>query len=549
MPGIYNLDFGTLATADSTTTPALTSNGWTTAPAIIDDYRIEGSNALYGRASNTTAWTGFQVGTLNLSTGDEHLFVWINNLAPSSTDTKARGGVAVWLSSGNTTFVLTGTTPNDGDAASKNWFVNGQDTDGYGGYKCYAFDPRGTPTVTIGSPDLTSVQLIGIRNKTVSAIANGRYSMAWDALRIGTGVTITSGSDAAPVTFTQIFQSGSLITGSNSSAFGIVSGAWGVLTNFGGTFYGAAKLRFGSSTQTTNTRFKDTAQSLVWQSYPVSSSFYEILITGSTTRNTQVQFGELISGVPSNGCTISAPSGSVWNLTVNPSPSASQLIAYASQFSQMRAGTIRTSGSILQNCSFSGCGTLLVSASTLINNTTFSNNVISFGSSSFRLISASLLSTITDNSFVGNYIAMELTTAGTHSFNGLNFSNNTYDIWNSSGGAILINATDSNPSDLKILNSAGSSTTIVNTVTLTLTGLISGSEVRIYSSGTTTELTGIENSDTTFQYAYNYSPSTLVDIVVHNVEYVYYRVDGYELGSANGSLPIQQSFDRNYSNP
>lgn len=551
MSGIFSLDLVTLAAADSTTVPPLTNNGWTTNPAIIDDYRIEGTNALYARASNTTAWTGFQVPIQNFTTNDNHIFVWMNNIAPVSTDTKANGGLGVWLSSGNTTFVLTGTTPQNGDAASRNWFLDGSNTDNTAGFKCYVVDPRSPGTFDLGTPDLTDVRLIGVRNKTINAIQNGRYSLVWDTLRVGTGVTITSGSTVDPITFEDIFQSGSRTTGTVADPAGIVSGAWGILTSVGGTYYGAAKLRFGSTTQTIDTVFKDTNKTLVWRNFPVSSSFYEIALTGSSTNTTTVQFGELVNTVPANGCVITAPSGAVWNLTVGASPSASALLAYASQFSQMRRGILATSGSVIENCTFNQCGTLIVSSSTLIEGSGFNNNIITYGSSSLRVTSASFMDTINTCEFVGNYVAVELTSPGTHSFTDLAFSGNTYDVWNSSGGAILINANNSNPSIGKVLNSAGSTTNIVNTVTLTLTGIVSGSEVRIFAAGTDTELAGTESTDVDglFDYVYNYTPSTFVDIVVHNIQYVYYRVDGYELGAENGTLPIQQSFDRNYNNP
>jgi len=86
-------------------------------------------------------------------------------------------------------------------------------------------------------------------------------------------------------------------------------------------------------------------------------------------------------------------------------------------------------------------------------------------------------------------------------------------------------------------------------VKLTLTGLIADSEVRIYEHGTTTEVAGVEDSTTTFEYDYTFAASTYIDIVVHKADYKYVRVDNYLLGSGDASLPIQQIFDRNYSNP
>ena len=94
----------------------------------------------------------------------------------------------------------------------------------------------------------------------------------------------------------------------------------------------------------------------------------------------------------------------------------------------------------------------------------------------------------------------------------------------------------------------GTSTDSVGTTTvstLTLTGLQSNSEVRVFNAGTTTELAGVENSGTTFTA--NISASS-VDIVVHSLGYEYQKIEGADT-SSNLTLPIQQRVDRNYRNP
>lgn len=84
--------------------------------------------------------------------------------------------------------------------------------------------------------------------------------------------------------------------------------------------------------------------------------------------------------------------------------------------------------------------------------------------------------------------------------------------------------------------------------TLSLTGLKENSEVRIYSAGTTTELTGIENSTTQFDYEYTYSAGTYVDIVILHLDWNYYKISNYLLSSSDATLPIAQITDRVYSN-
>jgi hypothetical protein len=85
--------------------------------------------------------------------------------------------------------------------------------------------------------------------------------------------------------------------------------------------------------------------------------------------------------------------------------------------------------------------------------------------------------------------------------------------------------------------------------TLTLTGLIAGSEVRVITHGTYTEIGGIESCGTSWGYEYSYVASTVVDIIVHSIGYEYYRINSYTLLDADASIPVQQRVDRNYSNP
>ena len=80
---------------------------------------------------------------------------------------------------------------------------------------------------------------------------------------------------------------------------------------------------------------------------------------------------------------------------------------------------------------------------------------------------------------------------------------------------------------------------------LTLTGLKTNTEVRIYEAGTTTEIDGVENSGTTFATT---TSASSVDIVVHALGYEYQKLNAVDT-SQNLTLPISQRADRNYSNP
>jgi hypothetical protein len=132
---------------------------------------------------------------------------------------------------------------------------------------------------------------------------------------------------------------------------------------------------------------------------------------------------------------------------------------------------------------------------------------------------------------------MDFTTAGTYNLVGCEID----EVTNSSGGAITLNLSGGTT----IATNTGPNITLASSTTFELTGLIAGSEVRVYQAGTTTEVDGVENSSTTFS-ATIAIPS--VDLVIFNTQYKPLRTLAIDT-TVNVNLPIQQIFDRNYTNP
>src|SRR3990172_1454158 len=124
MPGTITTNLTTIDAADATTN-WLPLGTWSTAQAINDDPRIQGTNCIEGRNSNATGWSLASHAGLDLTTGN-HVFIWMNNNCTAATDSIANGGQAISLSS-DATPTVTGTTPNNGPTNSKNWWVNGSD--------------------------------------------------------------------------------------------------------------------------------------------------------------------------------------------------------------------------------------------------------------------------------------------------------------------------------------------------------------------------------------------------------------------------------------
>ena len=85
----------------------------------------------------------------------------------------------------------------------------------------------------------------------------------------------------------------------------------------------------------------------------------------------------------------------------------------------------------------------------------------------------------------------------------------------------------------------------LDTITLTLNGLVSGSDIVVLQAGTETVLATAEDVGST-QYGYTYETPTTVDIRIYKPGYFPASVVNYVLGSTNASLPIVQVPDVSY---
>ncbi len=163
---------------------------------------------------------------------------------------------------------------------------------------------------------------------------------------------------------------------------------------------------------------------------------------------------------------------------------------------------------------------------------------------------------ISDTAFVsaGTGHAIEISTAGTYTFDGNTFSGYAASngstgneaVYNNSGGAVTLNVTGggSTPS---IRNGSGASTTVNSNVSVTLTGLKNPTEVRVYSQGTSTEIAGQENV-TSGSFQFSVGSGVAVDVSIIALGYQNMRILNYGTTS-DATIPISQQVDRQYANP
>jgi hypothetical protein len=250
---------------------------------------------------------------------------------------------------------------------------------------------------------------------------------------------------------------------------------------------------------------------------------------------------------------VSSTSKFKWGFNASTSTSATYDF---SGLSVIGAGTVTLkSGITLSNVTFSGCAEIPAVGTTLTN-CTFNATSATGNTGALNVASPTEMAAVTNSTFKNNTsyaINLSSATAQTYTFSGITFSGNTKDVYvAATTGTVTINIV--NGGSTPTFTSAGATVVVNNSVTLTLTGIVNGSEVRIYSrdgsGNNNVELSGVESvTGNQHQYTYSYVAGTAVNIVVFNTSYQYYTVTNYTLGATNATLPIQQIADRQYLNP
>lgn len=171
---------------------------------------------------------------------------------------------------------------------------------------------------------------------------------------------------------------------------------------------------------------------------------------------------------------------------------------------------------------------------------------------------------LSENSNEGH--ALRITEPGTYTFVGNSFpggwgadGSNTAMILNDSGGLVTLNITDAaNPTVKNAANSPENVTVINNNVSVTLTNIEPLTEIRVYlaedfnSPIDTNQLAGIEDTGSPSEFTFSAAAGTVVDIVVHNVQYLLppnNRIKNFTVPTSSTSFPISQILDKNFRNP
>ncbi len=514
---------------------------WTSSNAVVlytaDPSPIESTGCIGQTVDLTTEYT-YYVSSTSIDLTNKLVYVW--TLANGIMDTLVNGGITLLLGDGTN---IIGYHIAGSDIASFRYMEKNVS------WQCLLIDTSILPTSSYteyagseSSLDITSITNVGCGHKTLAKALGNVENCFIDIMRYGNnGLEITGGTSTDQGTFEEIYLED--YSNDDQRAYGIIRK---IVT---GTYCVQGPLTFGTS-GTGDSYFSDESVTVIFEDRFVDNDKYWLRVIGNTTAGEETHFtlkscniqsakppvkidfsDDGIDELDIQGCLFSGITNGIY--MASDSDSTSHVF---SDNVVTNCGTFYAGKVPIRNCTFSNVTTAASlsaafawDSNTDISDCTFNNNSWSSPSGAAGIIhSDSVSASVT--------------------YDNLQFSENDYDILWLGTGTLTVQATNgSNPTTYYAPN--GGTVSIQNAVTLTLTGLVSGSEVRIYDHGTTNERAGVENSGTTFQFTYNYSANDYVDIVVHHIEYVYLRLENILLGNSSSSIPIQQQWDRWYDNP
>lgn len=480
--------------------------------------------------SSTLAGIDFDPGTgaLDMTAAANKLW-YIKTYVSDAFDLVATFGVSAGIGSANNAYYVYNIAGTGAALSVYNQYP------ARGGYLITALDPNiaAWRDSTTGSPALATVDWFGVQCAVSTGSAKAE-NFAFDAIDVGTGLTLVSGGNGDAVGNFTDFVAWDQDTTTNR--YGVVSGngdfviARGVLT-------------IGSATAT---NFSDSTSIVVFPDGYHSEGLVGIHAQMSNAASTVALDNLFIGEGTRNGV---AANDTRPNLTVGGGSAICTVAGTFRNFSTFDctgATIIQVDGADIE-CE------LLIQDGELITNSIIRTNALS----AIACLQDPKLGTATPNvnntefiqSGVGH--AIEIDTAGDYTLDNLSFTGYGADTTNdaavyvsAASGTVNITTTGT-----VTYRTAGATVNILNDVTITFDKLKDNTEVRIFNTGTTTEIAGIEDAigGTTDDrsFAWTAAAATVVDYQIINKNYVIVRVEGYTVPSNATTVDIAQRLDLN----
>ena len=508
----FSVAFDGSRVIDASTTTNWTADGAT--PTAEPDFFYQGGGSISAKVKTTEAGFYYTSASTDMTTPK----VWIAKLLANNKDSLDGNGLLLRIGSSTTAYyeyrLFSSTT----------YPITG-------GWQIVVIDPNVSQwrDATSGSPSLSAVIHWNIHaDYSATAKSENTAMDAIDVVNLGKGLTGTGNTPGG--TFDDFI----------TSDEGTSNNRWGIVQTRGGIIYVNAVLTIGSSGVATS--FSDSNRVLVFPSQRITNGG-EGLDFDVQNASTSISLTScLFNGRGSlSGSDDTRPDYTV----IGTSGAASFISCTFDVFRQIDF----TSAATVTNCIFTNGRLINHNSGATITGCTFSGSTAGDG---VALVVSNNLANFVGNSFTfSDGHAIEITATGTYTFQGNSFSGygsdgtNDAAIYNNSGGLVTINVTGGGDTPT-FRNGTSASTTINSNVSITLTGLIAGSEVRVYKTADNSVVDGVESSGTSF--AFSVAASTSVYIRIFHVSYLPADITGYST-SSDASIPIQQIFDRNYTNP
>lgn len=510
-------DLTTINTADPGTLASWAALGGGQAGLAEEtDYAVQGTTSISKQVKQETKGMHADNGTGISFTASDHVYTWLYATTPGATDLRANGGLRV--------------TMGASAAARSEYYVNGRDFYRYGGWICYPVNPAQTADATVGAGQGSTPRYFGGIMSNYVTVKGINFGV--DVIRYGTGIDASGGGGADPdITFADI-----------STENDLQANAWGVCqgTDSGVSLMG--ELRIGIDDTTSPTVFSDADKVLINPNKNPSGVNQK-----TTTTFTAVTLAGTQTNATFTGCSfLSLDTTDKGIIDCDTSTNAVGSALFDGCVFQNWGNIGMTSTVDIDNSKLTDCGQVTLNGGSIDNCDFVRSSTVNAGTSLSNISNCSFTKPTLSN-------APAITTdvgAGTYSlvgcsFTGYNASNGLADSairFTATTGTITVNISGG---AIPTYVSLGATIVMQTSSTLTLTGLQPNTEIRVYDTGTTTEVAGVENSGTSESFAISVSS---VDIVLHNLSYLNQRLTGVDT-SNNLTLPVQQVVDRQYENP
>jgi hypothetical protein len=516
----------------TTITNAENTTGWTGSGGTSNTVVMEGTNSVVSTFNITTGQVYFTTTARNVS--NTLIYIWSNNFAQQGSWLDANPAHAMHLGDGTdrVSFKMAG-----GDRKTFTHLEVAPDWD------CLVLD--GSQASTMNTNGLTVARAGSFANLNLAAITQFGSDFTTQSKGLGGGINVAVdiiriGNDGLVVTGGTTGDRGNFLEVSTEDGSTAANKAHGVIRELITGVYGLqGPLTFGAATG--NSWFEDSGIVIAFENRNISNDKYYLKVQGGT--------GETHFILRNSTITTAGPFARLEFNTnsVNTFTFTGNTVTEISSTVQFGTDTAAQSHVVTGNA-FQGCGRISPGVVEFRNNT-ISNSTDTGGA--MLLTDTTQMSGITFQSG-GTGHAILITSPGTYVLSNFIFTGYGADgttnaaIYNNSGGSVTLQV--SGGSGISVTNGTGATTTVQNTQTFSVTGLVAGSEVRVYRKSDGVELAGVESSGTTFSFQYNYTGDVDVDVYIHNIQYVWLGISS-TLTSNGVTIPVQQRFDRNYSNP